>query len=146
VNHIDTAQFYGPDVANELIFEALRPYPEDLVLVSKVGAARDTTGQWTPAQRPEQLRAGVEANLATLGLDRVPVVDLRRHPDTDVPLAEQIDAMVALRTEGLIGAIGLSSVDLDQYRTAAATTEVACVQNAYNLADPGRASGVRRLP
>ena len=81
VNHIDTAQFYGPDVANDLIREALHPYPEDLVLVSKVGARRDDTGQWLAAQRPEELRAGVEANLASLGLDQVPVVNLRRHPN-----------------------------------------------------------------
>jgi len=135
VNHIDTAQFYGPDVANELIFEALHPYPEGLVLVSKVGAARDGTGQWTAAQRPEELRTGVEANLASLHLDRIPVVNLRRHPDGDVPLGEQLDAMVALRDEGLIGAIGLSNVDLDEYETATATVEIACVQNAFNLAD-----------
>ena len=135
VDHIDTAQFYGPNVANELIFEALHPYPEQLVIVSKVGAARNDTGQWTAAQRPEELRAGVEANLATLRLDQVPVVNLRRHPDADVAFAEQVDAMVALRDEGLIGGIGLSTVDLEEYRAAAATTEVACVQNAYNLAD-----------
>jgi pyridoxine 4-dehydrogenase len=135
VNHIDTAQFYGPDVANELIFEALHPYPDDLVLVSKVGAARDRTGGWTAAQRPEELRAGVEANLASLHLDRIPVVNLRRHPGVDVPLAEQVDAMVALRDEGLVGAIGLSNVDLDQYEAVTASTQIACVQNAFNLAD-----------
>jgi pyridoxine 4-dehydrogenase len=135
VNHIDTAQFYGPDVANELIHEALHPYPEELVLVSKVGAARDEQGQWLPAQRPEELRAGVEANLRSLELDRVPVVNLRRHPDSDVPIAEQLEAMIALRDEGLIGGIGLSNVDLDSYRLARSLTEVACVQNAFNLAD-----------
>src|SRR5580692_6382256 len=86
VNHIDTAQFYGPDVANELIREALYPYPDDLVIVSKVGAARDGQGQWHAAQQPEQLRAGVEANLESLGLDQVPVVNLRRHPESDVSL------------------------------------------------------------
>jgi aryl-alcohol dehydrogenase-like predicted oxidoreductase len=135
VNHIDTAQFYGPDVANELIHEALHPYPEELVLVSKVGAARDEQGQWLPAQRPEELRAGVEANLRSLELDQVPVVNLRRHPDSDVPIAEQLEAMIALRDEGLIGGIGLSNVDLDSYRLARSLTEVACVQNAFNLAD-----------
>jgi len=135
VNHIDTAQFYGPDVANELIHQALHPYPEDLVLVSKVGAMRDEHGQWLPAQRPEELRTGVEANLESLGLDQIPVVNLRRHPDSDVPFAEQLEAMMALRDEGLIGGIGLSNVDLDAYRTARTRTEVACVQNAYNLAD-----------
>jgi pyridoxine 4-dehydrogenase len=135
VNHIDTAQFYGPDVANELIREALYPYPEDLVLVSKVGAARDASGAWVGAQRPEELRAGVEANLASLGLEQVPVVNLRRHPGVDVPFEDQVAEMVALRQEGLIGAIGLSTVTLDEYRQATALTAVACVQNAYSVAD-----------
>jgi pyridoxine 4-dehydrogenase len=135
VNHIDTAQFYGPDVANDLIFEALHPYPEELVLVSKVGARRDETGQWLGAQRPAELRAGVEANLASLGVEMVPVVNLRRHPDSDVAFDEQLDAMVAMRDEGLIGGIGLSNVDLAQYRFARGRVEVACVQNAYSVAD-----------
>ena len=133
VDHIDTAQFYGPDVANELIREALSPYPEELVLVSKVGAARDEQGQWHPAQRPEELRTGVEANLRSLELDQVPVVNLRRHPESDVSFAEQLDAMTELRDEGLIGAIGLSNVTLDDYLTARSRSEVACIQNAYNL-------------
>ena len=135
VNHIDTAQFYGPDVANELIHESLHPYPEDLVLVSKVGAARNAQGHWLGAQRPEELRAGVEANLASLGLEQIPVVNLRRHPDSTVPFAEQLGTMVALRDEGLIGSIGLSNVSLELYTQARGTTEVACVQNAYSLAD-----------
>ena len=135
VDHIDTAQFYGPDVANELIREALHPYPEALVLVSKVGARRDATGGWRGAQRPEELREGVLANLASLQVDQVPVVNLRRHPESDVPFDEQVAAMVAIRDEGLIGAVGLSNVTLEQYRSASAVTEVACVQNAYNLAD-----------
>ena len=135
VDHVDTAQFYGPDVSNELIREALHPYPDELVLVSKVGAARDDTGQWLPAQRPDQLRAGVEANLASLGVDQVPVVNLRRHPESDVPFDEQVELMVALRDEGLIGGIGLSNVDLAQYASARATTEVVCVQNAFSWAD-----------
>jgi aryl-alcohol dehydrogenase-like predicted oxidoreductase len=135
VNHIDTAQYYGPDVANELIREALHPYPEDLVLVSKVGAVRDGTGRWLAAQRPEELRAGVEANLASLGLDQVPVVNLRRYPGSEVPFDEQLAAMVALRDEGLIGGIGLSTVSLDEYRHGTGTTEIACVQNAYSIAD-----------
>jgi aryl-alcohol dehydrogenase-like predicted oxidoreductase len=135
VNHIDTAQFYGPDVANELIHEALHPYPEDLLLVSKVGARRDATGQWLGAQRPEELRAGVEANLASLGLDQVPVVNLRRHPGGEVPFDEQLAAMVAMREEGLIGGIGLSTVSLAEYRQGTGATEIACVQNAYSVAD-----------
>ena len=135
VNHIDTAQFYGPDVANELIHEALHPYPADLVLVSKVGGARSADGGWVGAQRPEELRKGVEENLATLELDQVPVVNLRRHEGTEVPFAEQLDAMTAMAAEGLIGGIGLSSVTLEEYRFAQSRIEVACVQNPYNLAD-----------
>jgi pyridoxine 4-dehydrogenase len=154
VDHIDTAQFYGPDVANELIHEALHPYPDDLVLVTKVGAARDGQGQWLGAQRPEELRAGVEANLASLELDRIPVVNLRLHPGSDVPFPDQLEAMTALRDEGLIGGVGLSNVDLDQYRFARTKTEVACVQNAYSLADRSdqgvfdacRADGVPYVP
>jgi pyridoxine 4-dehydrogenase len=135
VNHIDTAQFYGPDVANELIHTALHPYPDDLVLVSKVGADRNTAGHWIAAQRPEDLRAGVAANLASLELDQIPVVNLRRHPDGEVPFLEQLEAMVGLRDEGLIGGIGLSNVDLGEYRLASERIAVACVQNPYNLAD-----------
>jgi len=154
VNHIDTAQFYGPDVANALIHEALSPYPEDLVLVSKVGAARDDQGHWLPAQRPDDLRAGVEANLSSLALDQVPVVNLRRHPDADVPFDEQLEAMMACRDEGLIGGIGLSNVGLSEYQLARSRTEVACVQNPYNLVDRSgqdvfdvcRADGVPYVP
>jgi pyridoxine 4-dehydrogenase len=135
VDHIDTSQFYGPDVANELIRKALAPYPERLVLVSKVGAARGPSGEWFGAQRPEELREGVQANLRSLALEQVPIVNLRRHPDTDVPFEEQLDAMVALRDEGLIAAIGLSTVTLDQYQLARSRTEIACVQNAFNVTD-----------
>ena len=122
-------------MANELLREGLHPYPDDLVLVSKVGAKRDGRGRWLPAQRTEELRAGVEANLASLGLEQVPVVNLRRLPESAVPLTEQLDLMEALRREGLIGGIGLSNVGLEEYRTAASLIEVACVQNPYNLAD-----------
>ena len=135
VNHIDTAQFYGPDVANELIHEALHPYPEELVLVSKVGAARNKQGEWHAAQRPEELRAGVQANLASLELAQIPVVNLRRHPDSEVPFAEQLEAMTALRAEGAIGSIGLSNVTLEEYTFARGRIEVACVQNPYSVAD-----------
>ncbi len=154
VDHIDTAQFYGPHIANELIRDALSPYPDELVLVSKVGAARDEQGHWLAAQRPEELRAGVEANLRTLELDQVPVVNLRRHPESEVSVAEQLDAMTALRDEGLIGAIGLSNVTLVEYLTARSRTDVACIQNAYNvtnrhdqpLFDACRADGVPFVP
>lgn len=154
VDHIDTAQFYGPDVANDLIRSALYPYPEQLVLVSKVGAARDERGQWLEAQRPEQLRADVEANLRSLGVEQLAVVNLRRHPDATVGFDEQVDTMMALRDEGLIAGIGLSNVTLEQYRSARRRTEVACVQNAYSVADRSdqplfdacRADGVPYVP
>jgi aryl-alcohol dehydrogenase-like predicted oxidoreductase len=133
VDHIDTAQFYGPDVANELIHAALHPYPESLVFVSKVGAVRDDQAGWLPAQRPEELRAGVEANLRSLELDQVPVVNLRRLPGSDVPFAEQVSAMEALRQDGLIGGVGLSNITLDDYQAARSHIDVACVQNAYNV-------------
>jgi aryl-alcohol dehydrogenase-like predicted oxidoreductase len=142
INHIDTAQYYGPDVSNDLIHEALFPYPEDLVLVSKVGAKRDDRGGWGPAQRPEQLRAGVEANLRSLELERVDVVNLRLHSDEhgdegnndEVDLDSQLAEMVALRDEGKIGAVGVSNVSLGQLRQAL-PAGLACVQNAYSLLD-----------
>ncbi|MHA3701759.1 oxidoreductase [Jatrophihabitans sp. YIM 134969] len=140
VDHIDTAQYYGPDVSNELIHTALFPYPENLVFVSKVGGARDDQGNWTPAQRPEELRAGVEANLASLEIERVDAVNLRLmdehvEPGSDqhVPFADQLAEMIALRDEGKINGIGLSTVTLAQLQDALAVTEIACVQNAYNL-------------
>jgi aryl-alcohol dehydrogenase-like predicted oxidoreductase len=135
VNHIDTAQFYGPDVANHLIREALSPYPEDLVTVSKVGGFRDDQGGWLPAQKPDELRTGVEANLRTLEMDQVPVVNLRRFEGTHVLFEDQLEAMVAMRDEGLIGGIGLSNVSLDQYHQARSQTEIACVQNAFSVTD-----------
>jgi pyridoxine 4-dehydrogenase len=132
VNHIDTAQYYGPDVVNDLIREALRPYPEDLVLVSKVGAARDGTGRWLPAMRPEQLRAGVQDNLRSLGVDRLDAVNLRLM-DGAHEFDAQLDAMIALRDEGLIAGIGLSNVTREQLVHAVQRTEIVCVQNALNL-------------
>jgi pyridoxine 4-dehydrogenase len=142
VNHIDTAQYYGPDVANELIHAALHPYPEDLVLVTKVGAERDRQGRWIPAQRPHELRAGVEANLRSLEVERIDVVNLRllgaeqerggREPAVD--LDSQLAEMIALRAEGKIGGIGISNVNIEQLRQAL-PAGIACVQNAYSLLD-----------
>ena len=136
VNHIDTAQYYGPDVANELIHAALHPYPEDLVLVTKVGAERDRQGRWISAQRPHELRAGVEANLRSLEVERIDVVNLRLAGDgaTRVDLDSQLAEMIALRAEGKIGGIGISSVSVGQLRQAL-PAGIACVQNAYNLLD-----------
>lgn len=132
VNHVDTAQYYGPDVVNELIREALRPYPEDLVIVSKVGAARDEAGRWLPAMRPEQLRAGVQDNLRTLGVERLDAVNLRL-TDGGQEFDAELEAMIALRDEGLIAGIGLSNVTRDQLVHAVQRTEIVCVQNALNL-------------
>jgi pyridoxine 4-dehydrogenase len=136
VDHIDTSQYYGPDVVNELIREALHPYPEGLRLVSKVGARRDAGGAWLPAQRPEELRAGVEANLATLGVDSLALVNLRLM-DGDgppsVPLADQLATMEDLRREGKIAAIGLSNADAQQVEAALEHVELGEVQNAYNI-------------
>jgi chaperonin GroEL len=139
VNHIDTAQYYGPDVANQLLREALYPYPEDLALVSKVGAERDDKGAWLPAGRPEQLRAGVLDNLRSLGVERLDAVNLRlmdaTHDNPDVSFDEQLDAMIAIREEGLIAGIGLSNCSLEQLHHALDRTEIVCVQNPLNLVD-----------
>jgi aryl-alcohol dehydrogenase-like predicted oxidoreductase len=141
VNHIDTAQYYGPDVSNKLIHEALHPYPEDLVLVSKVGGARDDKGAWTPAQTPAQLRAGVEDNLRTLDVEQLGAVNLRlmppEHLDASqrVPLEAQLDEMAALRDEGKIAGIGISTATLEQVRTAIDGVGIVCVQNEFSLLD-----------
>jgi pyridoxine 4-dehydrogenase len=141
VNHIDTAQFYGE--CNALIRAALAPYPDDLVLVSKVGAERDASGGLVPAQRPEQLRAQVEANLATLGAEQLDVVNLRRldaapgivaEGDQFVDLDDQLAELSALRDAGKIGGVGLSSVSAEQIDRAA-PVGIACVQNLYSVID-----------
>jgi pyridoxine 4-dehydrogenase len=133
VDHIDTAQYYGPDVVNELIRTALHPYPDGLVLVSKVGAERDHAGRWLPALKPEQLRAGVQDNLRSLGVEQLAVVNVRLMDDS--PFDEQLDAMIAIRDEGLIAEIGLSNISLDNLRFATERTEIACVQNPLNVVD-----------
>ncbi len=142
VDHIDTAQYYGPDVSNELIRAALYPYPENLVLVSKVGAFRDERGGWIPGQRPEQLRSGVEDNLRNLGIEQLGAVNLRLmdHPeslpaDQQVSLEDQLAEMVALREEGKIAGIGISTADLAQVEQAIAQAGIVCVQNAFSLLD-----------
>ena len=141
VDHIDTAQYYGPDVANELIREALHPYSDDLVLVSKVGAARDDRGGWLPSQRPEQLRSAVEDNLRSLGTDRLGAVNLRLMAEHDlpadqqVPLEEQLAEMVALRDEGKIAGVGISTATRAQVEQAIAQADIVCVQNAFSLVD-----------
>jgi pyridoxine 4-dehydrogenase len=142
VDHIDTSQFYGPKVSNELIHEALHPYPANLALVSKVGAYRDDKGGWLPAQEPDDLRRGIEENVATLGIDKLAAVNLRIHagddPNAPGPVDrelfdKQLTAMIAARDEGLIGGIGLSSIVPDHLRIALDRTDIVTVQNAYNL-------------
>src|ERR1700722_7787717 len=137
VNHIDTAQFYGPNVSNELIREALHPYPADLALVSKVGARRDDRGGWVPLADPADFRSDIEANLRTLGVDQLAVVNLRLM-DSDGPdgrFDELLSVMIAARDEGLIGGIGLSNVTREHLLRAVQHTEIACVQNAFNPVD-----------
>ncbi len=137
VDHIDTAQYYGPDVANELIRAALYPYPDNLALVSKVGGRRDDTGAWLRDAEPDRLRAGIEDNLRTLGVEQLAAVNLRVMGDDepDQLFSDQLDAMIAARDDGLIGGIGLSNVSYEQLLHALERTDIACVQNPFNLVD-----------
>lgn len=137
VDHIDTAQYYGPGVVNELIREALLPYPDKLALVSKVAASRDDFGAVLPYDNPDQIRTGIEDNLVTLGVEQLTVVNLRVM-DRAVPderFADQLAALVTARDEGLIAGIGISNVTHRHLLHALEVTDIACVQNAYNLAD-----------
>ena len=137
INHVDTAQYYGPGVVNELIREALHPYPSDLAIVSKVAARRDDEGAVLAYDEPDQLRAGIEENLLTLGLDRLAAVNLRTmdgaRPGTRFDA--QLAALIEARDEGLIDGIGLSNISIEHLRRAADQTEIVCVQNLFNLAD-----------
>jgi pyridoxine 4-dehydrogenase len=135
VDHIDTSQYYGPDVANELIREALYPYPDTLALVSKVGARRDESGGWLPYDEPDQLRRGIEDNLRSLGVEQLAAVNLRLTDDTtpDQRFDDQLAAMIQARDEGLIGGLGLSNVTREHLLRALERTPVACVQNPLNL-------------
>jgi pyridoxine 4-dehydrogenase len=138
VDHIDTSQYYGPDVVNDLIHEALHPYPDGLRLATKVGARRDAQGGWLPAQRPEELRAGVEDNLRSLQVERMDLVNLRLLPgdgQPEVPLAEQLGALEDLRAEGKLALIGVSNVSRAQAEEALELVAIAGVQNGYSLLD-----------
>ena len=140
IRHIDTADYYGPYVTNELIRKALAPYPDDLHIVTKVGARRDEHGGWPPARTPAELRAAVHDNLRRLGLDALDVVNLRvggaLAPESG-PLAEQFEALAELRQQGLIRHLGVSTVTADQLAEAQSIAPVVCVQNLYNLARRG---------
>jgi aryl-alcohol dehydrogenase-like predicted oxidoreductase len=138
VDHIDTSQYYGPDVVNDLIREALHPYPESLKLVTKVGWRRDDAGRILPAQQPDELRAGVEANLRSLRVERVDLVNLRlagAGHDTAVTLEEQLLALEGMRKEGKLDLIGLSNVDQATAQRALEVVDVAEIQNGYSIID-----------
>jgi aryl-alcohol dehydrogenase-like predicted oxidoreductase len=135
VDHIDTAQYYGPDVVNDLIREALHPYPETLKLVTKVGGRRDDKGAWLPAQTPAELRAGVEDNLRSLQVERMDLVNLRLmdHDASADLLAEQLGTLEDLRREGKLDLIGISEAGVDAVRNALELVDIAEVQNAYSV-------------
>ncbi|MFU2319035.1 aldo/keto reductase family oxidoreductase [Rahnella sp. PCH160] len=139
VNHIDTSDFYGPHETNRLIKKALHPYPDNLCIVTKVGASRDAKGGWLPAFSPQELTQAVEDNLQNLGLEAMDVVNLRSMLDVYKPkegsLEPQLKALIRLKERGLIRHIGLSNVTAKQVADAQKLTKIACVQNMYNLAN-----------
>jgi pyridoxine 4-dehydrogenase len=134
VTFIDTADSYGPHVSEELIHEALHPYPDDLVIATKAGLTRPGPGSWEPNGKPEHLKAQAEKSLRLLGLERIELFQLHRI-DPDVPLADQLGALVELQAEGKIGRIGLSEVSVPEIEAARAIAPIVTVQNRYNLAD-----------
>jgi pyridoxine 4-dehydrogenase len=137
ITHIDTAGTYGPRVTNQLIREALHPYPASLQIVTKVGAVRDQQGGWPPARQPENLRRAVHENLQDLGLDSLDVVNLRlgnaQGPQAG-SLAEPFETLVELQQQGLIRHLGVSNATAEQVAEAQAIAPIVCVQNMYNLA------------
>jgi pyridoxine 4-dehydrogenase len=137
VNHIDTSDYYGPFVVNEIIREALHPYPDDLVLVTKVGAVRGADASWNPAYSPAELTAAVHDNLKRLGVDAIGAVNLRimgrLHAPGDESVAETFAVLAGLQKQGLIRHLGLSNVTSAQVTEAGKIAPVACVQNYYNL-------------
>jgi pyridoxine 4-dehydrogenase len=137
INHIDTSDYYGPHITNEIIREALYPYPDDLHIVTKVGARRDQNGGWPHARTPAELREAVHDNLRNLGLEAMDVVNLRmggiEGPEPG-SISEQFQALADLRQQGLIRHLGLSTVNADQLAEAQSIAPVVCVQNLYNIA------------
>jgi aryl-alcohol dehydrogenase-like predicted oxidoreductase len=137
VNHIDTSDFYGPHVTNQLIREALHPYPDDLVIVTKVGAVRGNDGAWLPAQEPEEIERGIHDNLRNLGVDALDVVNMRImgnvHAPAEGSIAKQVAVLAELQRRGLVRHIGLSNVTAAQIAEAQGIAEIVCVQNHYNL-------------
>ena len=140
VDHIDTSDFYGPHVTNGLIREALHPYPDDLMIVTKVGATRGDDGSWNPAQGAEQLTSAVHDNLRNLGLDRLDVVNMRfmgggaGHGPAEGSVEPQLTALAELQRQGLIRHLGVSNVTPTQVEQARGIVDIVCVQNQYNLA------------
>lgn len=141
VNHIDTSDFYGPHITNQIIRQALHPYPAGLVIVTKLGARRPPDGSWQPAISPQDLTDGVHDNLRNLGLDSLDIVNYRAmgsvHGPTEGSIAEQVSALAELQRKGLIRHIGLSNVTATQVAEAQNIIDVVCVQNNYNLAHRG---------
>jgi pyridoxine 4-dehydrogenase len=140
VNHIDTSDFYGPHITNEIIRSALHPYPDDLHIVTKVGYRRGEDKSWIPAFAREDLTSAVHDNLRNLGLDALDVVNLRvggPHGPTETSIAEPLIVLTDLKREGLIRNIGLSNITPRQFEEARAMTEIVCVQNQYNLVHRG---------
>jgi pyridoxine 4-dehydrogenase len=140
ITHIDTSDYYGPFVTNEIIKEALHPYPRELHIVTKVGALRDAEGGWPHARSPEQLRQAVHDNLSRLGLDVLDVVNLRVGGfDSPEPgsIAEPFTALAQLQEEGLIKHLGVSTVSAEQIAEAQSIAPIVCVQNLYNIAKRG---------
>jgi pyridoxine 4-dehydrogenase len=137
VDHIDTAQYYGRGAVNDLIRDALYPYPDGLAIVSKVAVRRDDSGGALSFDEPRQLREGIEDNLRSLRVDQLAAVNLRLSGDgrVDARFDDQLAAMVAARDEGLIAGVGLSNITLEQLRHAVAGADIACVQNLFHLAD-----------
>ncbi|HFZ8993383.1 TPA: aldo/keto reductase family oxidoreductase [Citrobacter freundii] len=139
INHIDTSDFYGPHVTNQIIREALYPYPDDLVIATKVGARRGDDASWIPAWSAAELKQAVHDNLRNLNLDALDVVNLRIMPDDgqgsqERSLTEGITVLAELKQQGLIKHIGLSNVTASQVAQARGMTEIVCVQNEYNIA------------
>ena len=137
VNHIDTSDFYGPHVTNQLIKQALHPYPDDLIIVTKVGARRGSDGSWLHARSRQDVINAIYDNLRNLGLGALDVVNLRLGGltgPTDEPFEEPLTALVELKQQGLIRHIGMSTVSAQQVAEAQAITEIVCVQNFYNVA------------
>jgi pyridoxine 4-dehydrogenase len=135
VDHIDTAQYYGPDVVNEVIHDTLYPYPENLKLVTKVGGRRDDKGNWLPAQTPEELRAGVEDNLRSLEVERMDLVNLRlmNAPGPSDLMADQLGTLQDMRQEGKLDLIGISEAGAETVRRALELADIGAVQNSYSL-------------